>query len=584
MTDSIIARHTQMNAGALLPASAEELALKYQTLFQEYSRLKAKHTVLKKAVKKERTENASLQGNVKEKEKELRKLQGQLDVLAFHNERLSKRIEAVQELDTKESHFSLLGGTIKKALEKSTQALDAASTDLAKKIEENEELHAELSEINHIYTANVKELYAQITTLEKRIGELQDERALLHSENSNQSSVLVKEKADLEKEIDRLQDELSTKARLVDEYQQDTSKEEQSAADLATITQLKTDLFNQSTTNEQHIKDLEKTIANLNATIQQLSEQQTEVTSARTAKLEQEVAELEATATQLRQETSAASERAETLEKEIADLQQTNTLLQQANDTLAFEKDALIKNNTSLRIETTGVVDQLTKEVQDKKQLLDDMEAKIGRLESQLDEQVSAGRSVSGLLLSPLYLNQQHQLVALRDQVASYEQASTKDSKENGNGSGDDDEEEDDDEPFIYPVPSAQDDTPTTTTLEATGNHATQDDGEALETLIQEREIKLKQYYESQMEQLTEELQMADSKAERFSSMVDTLREKLIKEEDEKKTLNEKIAQLKDQIVKEQELLSTTESSYQKQLDVLTEYTSVLQMQVNKST
>jgi chromosome segregation ATPase len=259
----------------------------------------------------------------------------------------------------------------------------------------------------------------------------------------------------------------------VDEYQQDTSKEEQSAADLATITQLKADLFNQSTTNEQHIKDLENTIANLNATIQQLSEQQTEVTSAKTEKLEQEVAELEATATQLRQDASAASERAETLEKEIADLQQTNTLLQQANDTLAFEKDALIKNNTSLRIETTGVVDQLTKELQDKKQLLDDMEAKIGRLESQLDEQVSEGRNVSWLLLSPLFLNQQHQLVGLREQVASYEQATAKESKENGNGSGDDDEEEDDDETFIYPVPSAQDDTPTTTS-EATGNHATQ--------------------------------------------------------------------------------------------------------------
>ncbi|ORZ13568.1 hypothetical protein BCR42DRAFT_66118 [Absidia repens] len=99
MTDSIIARHTQLNAGAM-PASAEELAQKHQSLFQEYSRLKAQHTVLKKAVKKERMENASLQGNVKEKEKELRKLQGQLDILAFHNERLSKRIEAVQEVDT----------------------------------------------------------------------------------------------------------------------------------------------------------------------------------------------------------------------------------------------------------------------------------------------------------------------------------------------------------------------------------------------------------------------------------------------------------------------------------------------------
>lgn len=65
-------------------------------------------------VSKEQSTNNTLQGNVKEKEKELRKvdipchtyvtgywhaskLQEQLDLLAFHNERLTKRIEAVQE-------------------------------------------------------------------------------------------------------------------------------------------------------------------------------------------------------------------------------------------------------------------------------------------------------------------------------------------------------------------------------------------------------------------------------------------------------------------------------------------------------
>jgi hypothetical protein len=58
--------------------------------------------------------------------------------------------------------------------------------------------------------------------------------------------------------------------------------------------------------------------------------------------------------------------------------------------------------------------------------------------------------------------------------VASYERAATKDLKENGNDSGDDDDEEDDDEPFVYPVPSAQDDTPATATLGPTGDHATQ--------------------------------------------------------------------------------------------------------------
>ncbi|ORX46536.1 hypothetical protein DM01DRAFT_1149924 [Hesseltinella vesiculosa] len=206
MSDNLAARQVQLNANAL-PSSAEELAMKYQSLFQDYSKIKAQHTILKKAVKKERSENVVLQGNVKDKEKELRKLHGQLDILTFHNERLSKRIEAVQELDTKGSHFSLLGGAIKKELEKSNQALDAAKADLTKKIEENEELHAELSEINHIYTDNLNGLYKQISELEKQIEELQVERSLLQSESS-QSTSLVKEKEELSSKIQALEDKL----------------------------------------------------------------------------------------------------------------------------------------------------------------------------------------------------------------------------------------------------------------------------------------------------------------------------------------------------------------------------------------
>lgn len=73
-----------------------------------------------------------------------------------------------------------------------------------------EELHAELSEINHVYTDNLNKLYVQIAALEKRIEGLQDERSLLQSETSSQSSVLVKEKDDLTREISRLQDDLSS--------------------------------------------------------------------------------------------------------------------------------------------------------------------------------------------------------------------------------------------------------------------------------------------------------------------------------------------------------------------------------------
>ncbi|KAG1066200.1 hypothetical protein G6F42_026704 [Rhizopus arrhizus] len=73
MSEGMFSRHAALNAGAI-PASAEELSQRYLKLFQQYSRLKAQHAVLKKAVIKEQASNVALQGNVKEKEKELRKV------------------------------------------------------------------------------------------------------------------------------------------------------------------------------------------------------------------------------------------------------------------------------------------------------------------------------------------------------------------------------------------------------------------------------------------------------------------------------------------------------------------------------
>ncbi|RUS28722.1 hypothetical protein BC938DRAFT_481531 [Jimgerdemannia flammicorona] len=55
---------------------------------------------------RDKANNAQLQSEVKEKEKELRKVKEQLDLLSFHNERLTKRIEGLQEHDEKD--FSVL--------------------------------------------------------------------------------------------------------------------------------------------------------------------------------------------------------------------------------------------------------------------------------------------------------------------------------------------------------------------------------------------------------------------------------------------------------------------------------------------
>ncbi|KAI8988160.1 hypothetical protein BDF20DRAFT_854187 [Mycotypha africana] len=233
MSDSLFSRHAAFNAG-VVPATAEELSQRYVKLFQQYSRLKAQHTVLKKAVIKEQTSNVALQGNVKEKEKELRKLQEQLDLLAFHNERLTKRIEAVQDSDQhKGSHFSLLGGSLKKELEKNTQALEETKMDLERKIKENEKLHEELNERQFEFTQSINGLLQQIQNLEKKMQELQDENANLQQEKLSRAAFVnnvsdgekrkkeeENRKDDYEKfqkEIEALKNELNQKTKLLDD-------------------------------------------------------------------------------------------------------------------------------------------------------------------------------------------------------------------------------------------------------------------------------------------------------------------------------------------------------------------------------
>ncbi|KAI8878091.1 hypothetical protein K501DRAFT_229050 [Backusella circina FSU 941] len=211
MSDGIFTQQ----AGAI-PASAEELSQRYQKLFQQYSRLKAQHAVLKKAVIQEQASNVELQGNVKQKEKELRKLQEQLDLLGFHNERLTKRIHAVQDNEQKGSSFSLLGNSsIKKELEKSQQALDAANLDLEQKIDENERLHEELVERQKDFTDNINHLLKQIQDLEKKMADMQEE-SLVQS-NVIKVNGTSDKSVEMKSEIEKLKNELKEKSKLLEE-------------------------------------------------------------------------------------------------------------------------------------------------------------------------------------------------------------------------------------------------------------------------------------------------------------------------------------------------------------------------------
>ncbi|KAF9163716.1 hypothetical protein DFQ26_002237 [Actinomortierella ambigua] len=169
---------------------AEELAEKYQKLFQDYTRIKAQHAVLKKAVLK------SLQ---------------QLDLLSFHNQRLTKRIENLQELGSPKSSGSWMlgGGSVKKELEKAQEALEVATLDLQNKIEENEKLHQQLYEINALYPRHVTELQSKIQELEKLNQELQLDVERAGVANEDTINLIRKEKTDIESELGMIQDALA---------------------------------------------------------------------------------------------------------------------------------------------------------------------------------------------------------------------------------------------------------------------------------------------------------------------------------------------------------------------------------------
>lgn len=91
------------------------------------------------------------------------------------------------------------------------------------------------------------------------------------------------------------------------------------------------------------------------------------------------------------------------------------------------------------------------------------------------------------------------------------------------------------------------------------------------------REEKLKSFYEYQVNNLTEKIQMTDSKAVRFASMYKSLKERLVKEEKDKQMMVAEIEKLNKNIKNVQDMLATTESNYQRQVDTMTEFISSLQ-------
>lgn len=130
--------------------------------------------------------------------------------------------------------------------------------------------------------------------------------------------------------------------------------------------------------------------------------------------------------------------------------------------------------------------------------------------------------------------------------------------------------EQNEEEKFIYPTKEEEEEEEV---FVYTGMDAPPSTKEEKEDEI----ASLKTFYEQKINNLSEKLQMTDSKALRFANMYKTMKERLASEEKEKQLMFTEIEKLNKELKHVQDLLATTESNYQKQIDAMTEYITNLQ-------
>ncbi|KAF9387191.1 hypothetical protein CPB97_002863 [Podila verticillata] len=327
---------------------SEELAEKYHKLFQDYTRIKAQHAVLKKAVLKEQTENATIQAAMKEKEQEVRKSLQDLDLLSFHNQRLTKRIENLQTLATAKPGGSWLGmggGSVKKELEKSQTTLEAATIDLQAKIEENEKLHQQLYEINALYPRHVTELQGKIQTLEKQNQELQVDVQRASVANEDTINMVRKEKQDMEKELSLIRDVLA--GQLKDEQHANKSlreKAERLENEIDRLSKVEVDLESLQAEHAM-VKDEIETFKWISSELSNLQKAY--------GALEQDKAQLDKAHAQLAQSYNALKQTEDALRRTLAQEQDSSRSLHEKAQHLVRDLNA-VKSEASEREKSHG--------------------------------------------------------------------------------------------------------------------------------------------------------------------------------------------------------------------------------------
>ncbi|CAM0135441.1 hypothetical protein VKS41_005080 [Umbelopsis sp. WA50703] len=589
MSEGVLSRHASMNSSSAI-SSAEELSQKYQRLFQEYSRIKAQHTVLKKAVVKEQATNSALQGTVKEKEKEFRKLQEQVDLLKYHNERLTRRIEAVQEKDNKGSSFSLLGGAMKKELEKSAQALDAATIDLQNKIQENEELHKEMAEINHIYTSHVNGLHQQIADLEKQVEQDKQNVSNEQSDTRQRVQVIRQEKTALEAELRKAKEELATKTALLNENEavmRDSDIKLQGEIEtLRSILFSKVGLLNDSTS--ELVKETRK--GSLKSRLTDEAQRQLDTIVEQCKKYIDGVKDSQAPNGLTETLAHELGVSITTLRDELHSLKEEITKAENQIEQLKKEKRATkdkLDAETDRVAHLQSVVSDLHEKFRQRDELetIKRLESEISELETQIkqqEEELAQSRSETNALKA-----EEEEIHKGVDQSVQADIVVEKNEKE----------EESDDETFVYhgvDTPAEKlDSTPPSVLAEKSPELPTTDEKDIDDKPSQQfdpnylspeevaaRETQLISMYETKIRSLNESFQLADSKAIRFHRMVQSMKERFELEKENVAAKDGEISRLQTEVLKVQDLLTTTESNYKSQLEVMTDFVTELQREL----
>lgn len=195
-----------------------DLHIKYQKLGQEYQKLRAQVSVLKKGVIDEQAHSKILQELSKQKDQSIRKYEQELDSLQFRNEQLSKRVEILQtDLDVWER-----GGTRPKAaVDYKPNEIDenVREQELKMKITENEVLHEQLQEANQQHQIVSSKLEERLEVLEREAG---SHNKVLDETNARYNRIverLQEDRAMMEGKIKKEEEELKIANIMVEKYQ-----------------------------------------------------------------------------------------------------------------------------------------------------------------------------------------------------------------------------------------------------------------------------------------------------------------------------------------------------------------------------